>query len=159
MKLFMTVAVVPFLLAFAAPVQASTNPEATRFSPDSGAQGPHVVASGDQPVEDEARVSEGWTFVSVEAGTDSLSQCDTGQFCIWSSTGYTGSFIYKTGQGVTRAIDGSVGSFYNNRARAARLYSDRGGSSICYRAEEMRASVSASYNSAEKVYLSASTTC
>lgn len=55
-------------------------------------------------MENQARRYEGWAFVLSRPGTDSLSQCDSGQFCIWSSTRYTGSFIYKTGQGVTRAV-------------------------------------------------------
>lgn len=98
-------------------------------------------------------------FVAVDVGTYSLSQCGSGQFCIWSYTGYTGSFIYKTGQDVTRTIETSVGSFYNNRARAARLYSNTGSASICYAAQAMNSSVSASYNAAEKVYLSGTTSC
>jgi hypothetical protein len=98
-------------------------------------------------------------FVAVDAGTYSLSQCSSGQFCIWSSTSYTGSFIYKTGQDVTRTIETSVGSFYNHRAHAARLYSNTGASSTCYDAQVKKASVSASYNAAEKVYLSDTTSC
>lgn len=98
-------------------------------------------------------------FVAVDAGTLSLGQCGSGQFCIWSSTTYTGSFIYKTGQDVTRSIQTTVGSFYNNRGHAARLYSNTGASSICYGANDKKASVSASYNAADKVFLSSTTSC
>jgi hypothetical protein len=114
---------------------------------------------GGKLVKNQIHYSDQRVFVAVDAGTYSLSQCTAGRFCIWNNTSYTGSFIYKSGQDVTRSIETSVGSFYNNRARAARLYSNTGASSICYDAQEKKASVSASYNAAEKVYLSGTTGC
>lgn len=102
---------------------------------------------------------DGEVFVAVDAGTLSIGQCSSGQFCLWSFSNYSGSFSYKTGSGVTRTITTSVGSFYNNRSNAARLYSNTGGSSACYGPGAQQATVSASYNSPEKVYLSATTTC
>ncbi|MCW2794000.1 MAG: hypothetical protein JWO76_3098 [Nocardioides sp.] len=101
----------------------------------------------------------GVVFVAEDAAALSVSQCESGEFCVWSYTGYTGSFIYKTGTDVTRAIETSVGSFYNNRARAARLYTNTGASSTCYDAQTKRAGVTASYGAAEKVYLSDTTSC
>lgn len=102
---------------------------------------------------------DGTVFVAVPAGTLSISQCSSGQFCIWTQANYQGSFTYKTGSGVTRAISGTVGSFWNNRSTVARLYSNTGSSSTCYENGVQKASVTSSYNSASQVYLSASASC
>jgi hypothetical protein len=102
---------------------------------------------------------DGSVFVAVDVSTMSLGQCSSGQFCIWTQPSYQGSFIYKTGTGVTRYISGTVGSFWNNRSYTARLYSNTGNSSTCYENGYMRSSVSSGYNSASKVYLSGSTNC
>lgn len=42
---------------------------------------------------------DGTVFVAVDAGTYSLSQCSSGQFCLWGQGNYLGSFLYKTGSG------------------------------------------------------------
>lgn len=102
---------------------------------------------------------DGSVFVAVDASTMSLGQCSGGQFCIWTQPSYQGSFIYKTGSGVTRYISGTVGSFWNNRSSVARLYSNTGYSSTCYEDGAMRASVSSGYSSASKVYLAIGTSC
>jgi hypothetical protein len=102
---------------------------------------------------------DGEVFVAVDAGTLSIGQCSSGQLCLWSFSNYSGSFSYKTGSGVTRTISTSVGSFYNNRSNAARLYSNTGASSVCYGPGAQLASVSSSYNSPAKVYLSATSSC
>jgi hypothetical protein len=101
----------------------------------------------------------GAQVVAVDAGTFSLSQCLAGQFCVWTSTNYTGAFVAYTGGGVTRSISGPVGSFYNNRGRAAWLYSNNGVQATCYNPRDMRASVPASYNSAQQVFLSEAASC
>jgi hypothetical protein len=103
--------------------------------------------------------AQDWVHVVVPIGTSSLSQCRSGQFCIWSSTSYTGSFMYEEGQDVTRTIAGSVGSLYNNRVKGARLYSNTGSASICFARGEKRASVSASFNFASGVHVSGTAAC
>src|SRR5690242_10061102 len=57
--------------------------------------------------------ADGTVEVEVEAGTLSLSQCESGQFCVWSQANYLGSFRYKTGTGA-KTLGGTVGSFWNN---------------------------------------------
>lgn len=102
---------------------------------------------------------DGTVFVAVDAGVMSLGQCSGGQFCLWSSPGYQGSFTYKTGTSVTRTISGAVGSFWNNRSTVAKLYNNAGTSSTCYENGVRRSSVSSSYSSAAKVYLAHGTSC
>jgi hypothetical protein len=102
---------------------------------------------------------DGKVFVAVDPGTYSLSQCSAGQFCVWSGTGYSGSFTYRTGANVTPTLGGPVGSFYNNRGRAAWLYSNTGVQATCYDPRDMRASVPVAYNSAQKVFLSDAASC
>lgn len=97
---------------------------------------------------------DGSVFVAMDAGTFSLSQCDSGQWCMWTETYYTGSFSYRTGSGVTYYLSGTVRSVWNNRSRAARLYSNSGASSTCYSADARSSSLSSSYTSPSKVYLS-----
>lgn len=97
---------------------------------------------------------DGSVFVAVDAGTLSLSQCQSGQWCMWTETFYTGSFTYRTGSGVTHTLTGTVRSVWNNRGHAARLYSNTGASSTCYAAGARSSSLSSSYVSPAKVYLS-----
>lgn len=102
---------------------------------------------------------DGTVFVAVDAGVMSLGQCDGGQFCLWGSSGYQGSFTYKTGTAVTRTISGSVGSFWNNRSSVAKLYNNSGSSSTCYENGVRKSSVGSSYSSAAKVYLAHGSSC
>ena len=78
---------------------------------------------------------------------------------MWSLSGFSGSFTYVTGVSVTRTLGGTIGSLYNNRVNAARLYSNTGLSSTCYASREQNASVTSGYSAAEKVYLSGTTSC
>lgn len=103
--------------------------------------------------------SDGSGFVAVTDGTDSLSQCGSSQFCMWTAASYTGSFSYVTGNGVSRTLSGTVKSFYNNRSYSAALYNNAGTASTCYAAGAMRSSLSTSYQSPAKVYLYASNPC
>lgn len=107
---------------------------------------------------DRTYFADGTVEVEVPAGTLSLSQCDSDQFCVWSQANYSGSFRYKTGSGV-KAIGGTVGSFWNNRTSVARLYSNTGASSACHENGAKKASVTSGYSSASQVNLSASTNC
>lgn len=102
---------------------------------------------------------DGSGFVSVDVGVYSISQCGSNRFCMWTSTNYSGSFTYVTGSGVTKTLTGTVKSFWNNRTKAARLYSTSGTSSTCYGAGVKKASLPVSYHSPAKVYLSSGTSC
>lgn len=96
--------------------------------------------------------ADGTVEVEVPDGTFSLSECGSGQFCVWSQANYSGSFRYKTGTGA-KALGGTVGSFWNNRSSAARLYSNTGNSSTCYASGAKKSSVSSGYSSASEVHL------
>lgn len=102
--------------------------------------------------------ADGTVEVTVDAGTMSLGQCAAGQFCVWSQASYMGSFRYKTGTG-SKALGGTVGSFWNNRTTVARLYNNDSSASVCYEDGAKKASVTASYSSAETVSLSSSAGC
>ncbi|WP_244930714.1 peptidase inhibitor family I36 protein [Nocardioides sp. W7] len=96
---------------------------------------------------------DGTVFVAADAGTLSLSQCLSGRWCMWDETNYQGSFSYRTGSAVTYAISGTVHSVFNNRANAARLFSNTAAANSCYVAGRKSASLSASYYTAKKVRL------
>jgi hypothetical protein len=102
--------------------------------------------------------SDGTVAVEVPAGTMSLTECESGQFCVWSQANYIGSFRYKTGTG-SKTLGGTVGSFWNNRTTIARLYNNTSSTSTCYENGVKKASVSASYAAAEKVTLGSSASC
>lgn len=147
-----------FAVLSGSPVNAAPSAEQV---PSSIARLVDIAASapGAKTVGNRVYYPDGTVFVAVPAGTLSIGQCSSGQFCIWTQANYSGSFTYKTGSGVTRAISGAVGSFWNNRSSVARLYSNTGTSSTCYENGVQKSSVSSSYNSASKVYLSANTNC
>lgn len=153
-----TLSTISFAVLSESPVTAAPSAERAYSSiappVDKAASAPGTKAVGNR-----VYYPDGTVFVAVTAGTLSISQCSAGQFCIWTQANYSGSFTYKTGSGVTRTISGTVGSFWNNRSTAARLYSNTGASSTCYENGVQESSVSSSYNSASKVYLSASANC
>ncbi|GAB3078234.1 hypothetical protein GCM10027215_18950 [Nocardioides zeae] len=95
---------------------------------------------------------DGTVFVAVDVGVSSLSQCESGWFCLWSQTSYQGSFYYRSVVGVYD-LSGTIRSVWNNRTAAARLYSNTGASSLCYLAGQRSASLSASYTTPQKVAL------
>lgn len=103
-------------------------------------------------VGDRTYYADGTVEVDVPAGTFSLGQCDSGQFCVWNQASYMGSFRIRTGSG-SKTLGDTVGSFWNNRSSAARLYSNTGASSTCYGAGAKKASVTTGYSSASKVNL------
>jgi hypothetical protein len=102
--------------------------------------------------------SDGSVEVEFPAGTMSLGECGSGQFCVWSQANYLGSFRYRTGTG-SKTLGGTVGSFWNNRSTVARLYNNNSSASICYENGVKKSSVATSYSSAEKVYLYSSANC
>lgn len=116
------------------------------------------AASGPITIGNRTYFDDGTVEVEFPPDTYSLSECDTGQFCVWSQANYAGSFRYKTGTGV-KAVGGTVGSFWNNRTTIAYLYTNTSSASTCYEDGAMRSSVSASYSSAEQVNLSTSSSC
>ncbi|MFT4008755.1 MAG: peptidase inhibitor family I36 protein [Nocardioidaceae bacterium] len=134
--------------------ESPVSPEIQQILDDQLALDPGGVVVGD-----EIHYADGSVFVAVLAGTYSQGQCSTNQFCLWGASNYQGSFTYKTGNGVTRTLGSTLGSFWNNRSHAARLYTNTGSSSTCYAAGTAKATVGSSYSAAEKVFLSASTSC
>ncbi|WP_344196737.1 peptidase inhibitor family I36 protein [Aeromicrobium alkaliterrae] len=107
----------------------------------------------------EVRYRDGTTFVAVEAGVLSLSQCTSGRFCGWSSSNYTGSFVYTTGTGITRSLSWTARSYSNNRSQGARLYNSTSSASTCFAPGESRATIGSSYYNPAKVFLSSSSSC
>lgn len=114
---------------------------------------------GGTVVGNEIRYDDGVTFVAVEAGVFSLSQCGSGKFCGWAQPNYTGSFHSVSGSGVTKSLSWAAKSYSNNRAKGARLYNSAGSASLCFTPGQDRATVGSGYYSPSKVYLSATTSC
>lgn len=117
-----------------------------------------VPAAGSLTIGNRTYLEDGTVEVEVPSGTLSLSQCESGWFCVWSQPSYTGSFRYKTGTG-SKTLGGTVGSFWNNRPAIARLYTNTASTSTCYENGVKKASVSASYSSADQVTLGSSLDC
>jgi hypothetical protein len=118
-------------------------------------QGAHAAGDGNPAlfsVGDHIYYADGTVEIDVPVGTFSLGECDSGQFCVWNQANYTGPLRYKTGSGA-KALGGTVGSFWNDRSAAARLYSNTGKSSTCYAAGAKKASVTSGYSSASQVTL------
>lgn len=88
-----------------------------------------------------------------------ISQCQSGQFCMWTDSNYSGSFTYVTGSGVTKTIGHLVNSVWNNRTKAARLYNNTGTSYTCLAAGAKKSVLATSYQRPAKVYLASGTTC
>lgn len=107
----------------------------------------------------EIHFPSGETFVAVESGTLSLSQCTSGRFCGWAQSNYSGSFYYTSGTGVTRSLSWNARSYSNNRSQAARLYDSTGSSSLCFTPGQDRATVASNYYLPTKVHLLSSTGC
>ena len=92
-------------------------------------------------------------------GPESVSQCQSSQFCLWSSSNYAGTFTYTTGSGVTRTLGYTVNSVWNNRTKAARLYNNSGTSYTCLAAGTKKSVLSSSYQRPAKVTLSSTASC
>ncbi|MFT4081758.1 MAG: peptidase inhibitor family I36 protein [Nocardioides sp.] len=114
---------------------------------------------GTLTAEDSVVYPDGTTFVAVPAGTLSLSQCSTGRFCMWGSTNYSGSFVYKNGDGSTLTISSNVYSLWNNRSHAARLYNNGSTASMCLAARAKKPTLAAAYHQPDKVHLSTTSSC
>ena len=90
---------------------------------------------------------------------NSVSQCQSSQFCLWSSSNYAGTFTYTTGSGVTRTLGYTVNSVWNNRTKAARLYNNSGSSYMCLLPGVKKSVLSSSYQRPAKVALRSATYC
>lgn len=130
------------------------------FSFGSSASATSIADAGDGAftIGNRTYLADGTVNVDIPAGTYSLSECASGQFCVWSQANYTGSFTYRTGDG-SKLLGGTLGSFWNNRSTVAKLYTNTSSSSTCYENGVMKASVTSSYSSAEKVSLSSNANC
>lgn len=155
-------AVAASLISVSSPVLAHPATPAARSSPDDLSavladeldRHPGGTVSGN-----EIRYPTGETFVAVEAGTFSLSQCTSGRFCGWAQSNYSGSFYYTTGSGVTKALTWTARSYSNNRSQGARLYDSAGTSSVCFTPGQDRATIGSTYYNPDKVYLSSTASC
>lgn len=140
--------------ALATPARASEAPTVDEILASEMATHPGGEVVGNQIV-----YPDGSTFTAVEAGVESYSQCGSGYFCGWSGTNYTGSFYSTSGSGVTRSLSWYAQSYRNNRGNAARLSNNTSSAHLCFTPLQARASVGSSYYSADKVYLSSTTSC
>jgi Peptidase inhibitor family I36 len=103
--------------------------------------------------------ADGSYFAAVEAGTLSIGQCDSGYFCGWAQSNYTGSFFAVSGAGVTRNLTWSTRSYRNRRTTTAKLFNNSGTASTCFAVNETRATVGSAYHSPAKVRLTTKGSC
>lgn len=100
---------------------------------------------------------------SPEISVMTLSQCPSGNFCVWSGPGYEGTLKRFTNQSQYTSIGlNSVGSFYNNRSKRVYVYGNSSGTpSACYGAGVKKFDTSSSnwLSKAKGTYLSTATSC
>ncbi|HEY0187786.1 MAG TPA: peptidase inhibitor family I36 protein [Cellulomonas sp.] len=74
----------------------------------------------------------------------SSSQCTSGRFCLWSGTGYSGSFWSTASTGVQNTTITTSGSLWNRSSVAVRVYSGTSASGVwvCYAAGAITSSTS-----------------
>ena len=92
----------------------------------------------------------------------SISQCDSGYFCIWSGANYAGSFQQFSATSSYRTINlTTVNSLYNRRADRTYLHEATDGSEqfSCYGPGVKVANLSGWRENAEAVWLSTVTNC
>jgi len=89
----------------------------------------------------------------------SLSQCNSGYFCGWSSTDFTGTFHQIAGVGQTKTLSWSTKSYRNNRGQGVKLYNAAGTAYLCFAPWETRSSVPSAYQAPSKIYLSNTVSC
>lgn len=109
-------------------------------------------------VGNEIHYGDGLTFVAVEAGTLSLSQCASGRFCGWAQSNYSGSFYSTSGTGV-KTLSWTARSYANKRSSVSHLYNSAGSASTCFAPGQGRATIGSTYYSPSKVNLSSATSC
>lgn len=91
-------------------------------------------------------------------GPNSLNQCGAGQFCVWSGSFYSSTFIGTTSTSAVNLPFAEVKSVWNRSSHAARAYAgvDGTGSSVCYAPGVQLSSVSVS---ARSIRVLSTTTC
>lgn len=74
----------------------------------------------------------------------SISQCGARSFCLWSNSGFTGTFTQTTSPGPTAVSSTTSRSVLNKTGRAVRVFSGANGtgSSVCYAPNAQFSSVS-----------------
>lgn len=133
---------------------AGMSPEVSAIISAELAANPGGVVDGHQ-----IHYGDGLTFVAVEAGTLSLTQCPSGSFCGWAQANFSGSFYSTSGSAVTKTLSWTARSYANNRSQASRLYNSSATASTCFVPGRTRATIKSTYYAPARVYLSASTSC
>lgn len=64
----------------------------------------------------------------------SVDQCSNAFFCLWSNTGYTGTFTQTAASSPASVNSATARSVWNRTGKAVRVYAGTGGtgSSVCY---------------------------
>jgi|SRR6478736_2291316 len=80
----------------------------------------------------------------VEVTGYSASQCGTGRFCLWSGTGYSGTFWSTGASGLQATSIANAGSVWNRMGVDVRTYSGSGGTGgvTCWNAGAQTATTS-----------------
>ncbi len=95
-----------------------------------------------------------------EIGIQSLSQCGSGYFCVWTQANFTGTIQRFSSVGYATINVYRVGSFYNNRNRRVYLYANAAGNpNACFAAGAKRGNTSSWPTYAAGAYLSSVTSC
>lgn len=97
-----------------------------------------------------------------DVDVQSIGQCPSGYFCVWSGTNFTGT-IWKTNTTNSYKSIGpsTIHSLYNNRTKRSTLYELAGGGGLsdCYNAGEQYSSLAGWRTTANSTYLSTTTLC
>jgi Peptidase inhibitor family I36 len=102
----------------------------------------------------------GITFLGP-LSTDSLSQCTSGYFCFWGSTGFAGTFYHWSADGWhdLHGFAGPFKSLYNHRSRTAYVHqSSQGPPEFCTDPGLEISSMNSAYWHAGWLYLASSQT-
>lgn len=103
-----------------------------------------------------------WPAEAGGPAVQSIGQCPSGYFCVWSGTSFTGS-IWKTNVTSSYRSIGlsTIRSLYNHRTKRTFFYelSGGGGLSDCYNPGDQYASLTGWRTTANSVYLSTNTLC
>ncbi len=147
---------VPLLVPAGASGEVEEKPSAgvQQILADESERVPGGVVEGDRIV-----YPDGSYFVAVEVGTLSISQCDSGYFCGWAQSNYSGSFFAVSGSAVTKHLSWSTRSYRNRRSTTAKLFNNAGTASTCFAPNESRATIGSGYYTPAKVRLTVNASC
>lgn len=108
-----------------------------------------------------ALVAVGLTFTSSPPAEAALSDCPSGNLCLWSGTNYTGTLkkIPTSGAYSSTTLP-TIRSYYNKRSYRSLLFSGASGtgSSLCIPSNTASPNLSGWATSAKSAYLSATVT-